>query len=138
METTTIQVSVETYQWLNSQKRPGESFEDVLRRLREGDGESAAQKATEPAESLPEGLDLPGSGETLERRREALARLYRYLQQEGTTTREEFLELVDAEDVGYASAKSFWSNAVKGRDTLQVLPGVESPGEGEHTWRYSE
>jgi predicted CopG family antitoxin len=138
METTTIQVSVETYQWLNSQKRPGESFEDVLRRLREGDGESAAQKATEPAESLPEELELPGSGETLERRRKALARLYRYLQQEETATREEFLELVDAEDVGYASAESYWSNAVKGRDSFRVLPGVESPGEGEHTWRYSE
>jgi len=32
MEITTIQVSSETWQYLNRQKRPGESFDDVLRR----------------------------------------------------------------------------------------------------------
>lgn len=136
METTTIQVSVENYQWLNSQKRPGESFDDVLDRLRQGGVEEAAQPAAEPSETLPEGLDLPGSGETLERRRAALGRLYAHLQREGLASRGDFLDLIDGEDVGYASAESFWSNCVKGRDSLRALPGVESPGEGGHTWRY--
>lgn len=81
-------------------------------------------------------LDLPGSGDRLERRRAAVRTLYEFLQEEGTASRSEFLELVDADEVGYSSAESFWTNLVKARDALKQLPGVDAPGEGEHTWRY--
>lgn len=82
------------------------------------------------------GLDLPGSGEMLEQRREAIQLLYNHLRERGSARRRDFLELVEPEEVGYASAESFWTNCVKGRDALKTLPGVAAPGEGEHTWRY--
>jgi|AntRauTorcE11898_2_1112593.scaffolds.fasta_scaffold14282_2 hypothetical protein len=93
-----------------------------------------------PVESVSDpvaDLDLPGSGETLESRREAVHTLYAHLQEEGTATRSDFLELIDPDEVGYSSAESFWTNLVKARDALKQLPGVEAPSEGEHTWRYS-
>jgi len=142
MGTTTIEISVENWRWLTNQKRrPGESFNDVLDRLREQQGDQPATEddpavEIEPAD-VPADLDLPGSGDTYERRREAIARLYAYLREEGTATRADFLELIDPSDVDYASGASFWSNCVKGRDSLSVLEGVEPPGEGEHTWRYT-
>lgn len=108
--------------------------------------EETAPPPPEPAEeSLPPRetvsnpvaeLDLPGSGDRLERRREAVRALYEHLQEEGTASRSDFLELVDPDEVGYSSAESFWTNLVKARDALKQLPGVEAPGEGEHTWRY--
>lgn len=134
---TTITISAENWQWLNAQKRPGESFNDVLDRLRGAPAESAVAAAGD-AGALPEDLDLPGSGETLERRRAALARLYAHLRDEGTASRSDFLDLIDPDAVDYSSAESFWANAIKGRDSLRALPGVEAPGEGGHTWRYTD
>lgn len=46
--------------------------------------------------------------------------------------------LIGLFDVDCASGASFWSNCVKGRGRLAVYEGVEPPGEGEHTWRYSK
>lgn len=133
---TTIEVSIENWQWLNSLKqRPQESFNDVLDRLRTGKTTPETGITADP-DSLPESLDLPGSGETLERRRAAIAQLYAYLQEHGTATKSELLELIDPDDVGYSSAESFWSNAIKGRETLRALPEIDAPGEGERTWRY--
>lgn len=126
--------------WLNSMKEPGDSFNDVLDRLRarhEGEPLTPTINTEETVEALPDELDLPGSGDTLDRRRITIARLYDYLRQNGTATKDEFLELVDADDLGYASRESFWSNAIKGQDTLRALPGVEPPGHGERTWRYT-
>lgn len=146
METTTIEISVENWRWLTNQKqRPGESFNDVLDRLREqGSDVDAEQEVSseaideiEPTE-VPDDLDLPGSGDTYERRRRAIGQLYAHLQREGSATRADFLELVDSEDVDYATGASFWSNCVKGRDSLSALEDVQPPGEGEHTWRYTE
>ena len=130
-ETTTIEITTENWQWLNSKKNPGESFNDVLDRLRldEPQGET-------PAIEPPSKLDVPGSGESLEARRATLARMYTYLMEEETATKADLIELVDPEYVGYSSRESFWSNCIKGRDTLRAIPGVQAPGEGEHTWRY--
>jgi len=130
-ETTTIEISTENWQWLNSKKDPGESFDDVLDRIR------LDQPPNEtPLIELPDELEIPGSGETLDARRMTLAKIYVHLMREETATKADLLELVDPDRVGYSSRESFWSNSVKGRDTLRVLPGVQAPGEGEHTWRY--
>lgn len=134
-ETTNIQVSHRNWRWLNSLKRPNESFDDVLTRLRTGELEHADLEAD--TDHLPTELELPGSGDTRDRRRAAIAQMYQYLQDHGTATKADLLELVDAEPVNYSSRESFWSNCVKGRDTLRALPGVEPPSEGEHTWRYA-
>lgn len=132
-ETTTIEISRENWRWLHEMKDPGDSFNDVLDQLRADD----AQFET-PMLGPPDEIDLPGSGSTLEARRATLTRLYTHLQEEESATKADLLELVDPDHVGYSSAESFWANAVKGRDTLRVLPNVEAPNEGEHTWRYVE
>lgn len=101
------------------------------------------EPSREPAESgldvdaAIDAVDTPGSGETQERRREALREMYDYLREHGTARRRDFEEIVDAEDVGYGSFNSFWNNYVKAKDALKQLPNVDPPGEGEHTWRYS-
>ncbi len=135
MNNITIRISSQNWQWLNGLKRPGESFNDVLDRLRTGEIENAIDDTNNPG-TLPDNLDLPGSGETLERRQATLSRLYNYLQDHGTATKQDLLQLVDPDEVGYASTESFWSNAIKGRDSLRSLPGIEPPAEGERTWRY--
>lgn len=81
-----------------------------------------------------EGLDLPGSAETRQRRREAVAELYAYLRERGTGTRQDFLELVDPDAVDYASPEGFWKNA--GREGLRQLPGVRPPASGHHEWEF--
>lgn len=135
-DTTNIQLSVRNWRWLNGMKRPNESFDDVLTRLRTGELEHARLEAD--SSHLPGELDVPGSGDLQDRRRAAIAQLYQYLQDHGTAKKADLLELIDAEAVSYSSADSFWANCIKGRDTLRSLPGVEPPGEGEHTWRYTD
>ena len=130
-ETTNVRVSTENWKWLNSKKKPGESFNDVLDRIRLNKSHEEA-----PAVVPPTKLDVPGDGDDLKARRATLARMYTYLMEEKTATKSDLIELVDPEYVGYSSRESFWSNCIKGRDTLRAIPGVQAPGEGEHTWRY--
>lgn len=133
METTTIEISRENWQRLNERKRrPGESFNEVLDRML-ADDSSGDQ---EP--HLPEDLDLPGSGDVLDARREAVARLYGHLRKHGSATKGDFLELVDVDQVGYGSRESFWSNCINATGALSSLPGVRSPGEGGHRWRFEQ
>ena len=79
---------------------------------------------------------LPGRGELLEARIEAILRMYEYLREHGTAEKADLLQVVDADKVGYASPDSVWANMVKGRDTLRALPGVETPSTGRTEWRY--
>lgn len=103
-----------------------------------GGGHERPEPAPVDVEEAVASLDVPGSGGTAEARREAVQRLYDYLRENGTAGKGDFLELVDADAVGYVDADSFWANTVKGRDTLRALPGVVAPDEGNRTWRYSQ
>lgn len=95
----------------------------------------AAAERGERADGLAD-LDLPGSGDTLDARREALQGIYERLQERGAATKAVLLAPVDADAVGYASADSFWTNCISGAGTLSRLPGVEPPPDGGRTWRY--
>lgn len=79
---------------------------------------------------------LAGEGEVLERRVDAILRMYTYLQEHGTAKKAEFLDRVDADAVNYADENSVWANMVKGRDTLRALPGAHPPATGKVTWKY--
>ena len=79
---------------------------------------------------------LPGSGEVLEARVNAILAMYEYLQEHGSAEKRDLLGVVDADAVDYASPDSVWSNMVNGRDTLRALPGVEPPPSGRMEWRY--
>jgi len=131
METTNVRVSTENWEWLNSKKKPGESFNDVLDRIRLDEPSNEV-----PAFLPPTKLDVPGDGDDLRARRATLARMYTYLMDEKKATKSDLIELVDPEYVGYSSRESFWSNCIKGRDTFRAIPGVHPPDDGKSTWRY--
>jgi len=107
---------------------------------------TAAPQEPAPAEKPEEGVtdahrehlreELPGEGETLEARVDAILAMYGHLRKEGEGEKGDFLALVDLDTVRYDSRESVWSNTVKGKDTLASLPGVEKPDTGLTTWRY--
>lgn len=133
-ETTTIEISRGNWRWLNSQKNPGESFDDVLTRLRI-DGDRVITP-TRRDDIVAAQLDVPGSGQRAKARRQAIQRMYGYLEKHGEATKDELLDLVDPDEVEYANRESFWANCVKGKPTLSRLAGVESPGSGGSVWRF--
>ena len=114
-----------------SQRTQIESWDEALARFRRRAREQ--ELADEAAQALHD-LDLPGSGEELQHRREAIGVLYQRLQSMGEATKSELLVGVDSTGLGYASADSFWSSAARG--ALSELPGVLPPESGANTWRY--
>lgn len=83
-------------------------------------------------------VDLPGSGTSLQRRKENIVRLYQALREQGEMKSAELRDLVDLDGTGYGSIDSFWINVVSKPDTnpLAALPGVEAPGQGGQFYRY--
>jgi hypothetical protein len=80
---------------------------------------------------------LPGSGEVLDARVDAIGDMYGVLREEGAAEKSDLLDAIDVEATGYASPASVWANMVKGRDTLAGCPGVETPRSGMSTWRFT-
>ena len=80
--------------------------------------------------------EIPGSGEHLEGRVQAVRDIYAYLKEHGKGQRSDFKEVVNVEATGYKDFNSFYTNAVTIPGILQKLPGVKSPGEGGHTYTY--
>jgi HTH domain. len=81
--------------------------------------------------------EVPRSGAVAERRADAILKMYDYLREHGEGENDELTDLVDPDVVELGSAESFWSNVVKGKDTLRALPGVEKPPDGVNdTWKY--
>lgn len=81
---------------------------------------------------------LAGDGDLLERRTDAVLRMYAYLREHGTAEKSDLLDVVDPDAVDYADADSVWANMVKGKDTLRALPDVRTPAAGKSTWRYED
>ena len=109
----------------------------------EAETETGTARSGDTADTRP-GVDraqlreaLAGSGNVLEARVDAIVAMYDCLRREGEATKAELLDVVDAEAVDYAGPGSVWANMVKGKETLQALPGVEPPPTGRSTWRYS-
>lgn len=83
--------------------------------------------------------DLPGSGSSLEARKDVILSLYDVVRERGKVRSGELKELVDLDGTGYGSVDSFWINVVTKPTTnpLAALPGVEAPGHGGQIWRYA-
>lgn len=81
-------------------------------------------------------VDTPGSGETRERREQALREAYEYLKDHGQAQKSDFKNLL-GDDVGYAGFQGWWQNYIHGKDALAQLPNVEPPGEAEDIWHYA-
>lgn len=103
--------------------------------------ETEAESSDELEEQLQS--TLPGSGSMLENRVNAVLEMYSHLQDrpDETVRTGELKELIDGNELGYASIDSFWTNAVKKNaaqdrpNSLTSLPGVEELGNGRY--RYS-
>jgi hypothetical protein len=109
-----------------------DTFADIEARA----DEEGHRDAREDVREAVEAMDLPGGGKTLSERQKALVDCYEHLRLEGSAKKSEFFDIIDGFDHGYASTDSYWSNVVKGKNTLQSLPGVEPPAEGMSTWRF--
>lgn len=133
-----------------SEPPPRESWTEALERFRElasgGGGGVEAPPETDRDEGTAVGADaavidaalaaadIPGSGATLDRRRAVVLELYEYLRERGRAARSDLLERIDPDEVGYASADAFWTNA--GREGLRALPGARPPEADGGEWRF--
>jgi hypothetical protein len=78
--------------------------------------------------------ELPGTGPTLEARREALSAAYDYLTDHPQAKKADFLrDVYHDHEAGYESAEGWW-NAIQ--PALKELPGVDPPEERGHLWHY--
>ena len=81
-----------------------------------------------------EEASLPGSGPTLEARREALSAAYDYLAANPEAKKADFLrDVYHDHPAGYESAEAWW-NAIQ--PALKDLPGVDPPSERGHLWHF--
>lgn len=140
---TNIEIHRSTWQRLNGVKEPGDSFDDALNRVLNVYGEQRGEHLhptaregleAEPDESAQEAaagvgeLTLPGSGQTLERRREAVAAVVGRIHELGRAAKPELLEVVDHERLGYSDGESCWKNLLQ--PALHELDEVAASGSG--------
>lgn len=96
------------------------------------------QEEDKDVRDIVDELDIPGSGDRLEARRQAIVDCHTHLRMEQTADKSDFLQVIERFDHGYANGESFWANVVKGKDTLQSLPNVNPPAPGgATTWRWT-
>ncbi|QZX99984.1 helix-turn-helix domain-containing protein [Halobaculum rubrum] len=81
-----------------------------------------------------EEVDLPGTGETLQARRDALVAAYEYLRVYPEAKKSDFLkEVFPDHPAGFETAEGWW-NAIQ--PALAELPGVDPPKERGHIWHF--
>jgi len=78
--------------------------------------------------------ELPGSGELLEKRQEALQAAYDYVRENPNATKSEFLvEVFPDNPAGYKTADEWWK-AIE--PALADLPNVDVETDREHVWHF--
>ncbi|WP_049925967.1 HTH domain-containing protein [Natronomonas moolapensis] len=86
------------------------------------------------AEQAIRAADLPGSGRTLDARREALAAAYEYLTSHPSATKSDFLDDVYPKYPAKFETPDGWWNAIQ--PALKELPAVDPPEERGHLWKF--
>jgi predicted ArsR family transcriptional regulator len=128
-------------------ERAVEEDAERARERREKRGENQAGSTTDDAEQPAETPEatawmpdlrntLPGKGDNLDGRVQAVRDIHDYLKEHGEGKRGDFEAVVDVQATGYDSFQSFWTNCINDTGVLKELPGVKAPGEGGHTYRY--
>lgn len=90
-------------------------------------------------ENVVNGLDLPGSGNTLEARRNAVRDCCQLLRDTGSASRSDFVgKLYSRNTAGYGSEGGWWNTIGKQglREVAETTEMIERPKEGEHSWRW--
>jgi len=85
-------------------------------------------------ERLIDDVDLPGTGKTLEARREALVAAYEYIQEYPEAKKSDFLQDVYPDYPAEFETAEGWWNAMQ--PALADLPGVDPPEERGHIWHF--
>jgi len=165
-ETTTIQVSIDNWQWLNSQKRPNESFDDVITNVRQriedidsmttidamgGVNQQPLQDTSETPETNSEPFpipdDVPGRINA-EDARAAIRAAIEYVENNGGATKKEIIpEIMPDHDCGYdvevALEKIEKGERFRGAYWRRIIkPGlkqserIETPAPHESEWTY--
>nr|WP_032073162.1 HTH domain-containing protein [Halorubrum sp. T3]AGI12349.1 hypothetical protein [Halorubrum sp. T3] len=149
--------------WLPGTRKPRRNAKDRERRLAAdqadleeaaGEGGRSEDIAASDLEAEPEpdrsdrmgeddvdevidDLDLPGRGERVEQRREAVRACVRYLREHGEAQRSAFVDEVYADrPAGFGSSGGWW-NAIGKQglaEVADVVDVVDAPPEGSHVW----
>ncbi len=103
-------------------------------------GQERAENAREstgpqvPADEAIATADLPGTGATLDARRDALRAAYEYIVEHPSATKSDFLEHVYPEYPAEFETAEGWWNAI--HPALKELPAVDPPEERGHIWSF--
>jgi hypothetical protein len=152
-ETTTIQITVRTWQALNSRKLPDDSFDDVIQDLLQSVEDSEPSKdhettaTIEAPESNPNEIQLPDDVPNRIDETEARATIRAAVQfieeNNGASMREIVRRVMPEHDLGYEVPDlsdgsrfrgSWWRKVVK--PGLENSEQVKKPKPSESTWRY--
>lgn len=140
-DTTTIEVREDQADDLHELKERGDSYKDVLDRLLaladDLDRETVAvlqpDEGRADRREAVEDLDIPGQGEVVEQRREAVRAAREHLERAGRVQKGDLVEIgVEIAGETYADDHSLWKNLLQ--PALSELEGVESEG-GSGYWR---
>jgi hypothetical protein len=99
----------------------------------EPEGANATDRPDAVSTAVAE-ANLPGAGDTLEARREALLAAFDYLQQNPGAQRADFLRDVYPDYPADFESAAGWWNAIQ--PALGGLPGVDPPEERGHIWHF--
>ena len=110
-----------------------------------GDADGGLEDDRIDADDVIDGLDLPGSGTKLERRRDAVRACVDFVRDHGAATKSDFIDAHyadgDGEHVAGFGSSGGWWNAI-GKQGLQEVAehvdALEPPGgEGAHRWEWT-
>jgi hypothetical protein len=105
-------------------------------------GEEGPSWGTDPSPDDYDRLEaeIPGEPGTLdmERKVDAVIVMWDFLREIGKADKNAMMDAAadEIEATGYADPISFWSNVVKGRDSLSGFDGVHKPPKGLSTWEF--
>lgn len=102
--------------------------------IENGDDQDEAEAVDSERRRLIEDVDLPGTGKTLEARRDALQAAYDYLQDYPEAKKSDFLQEVYPDHPAEFETAEGWWNALQ--PVLADLPGVDPPEERGHIWHF--
>ena len=105
----------------------------------ETDTATSGDRRRDGAEGTPiaaaiDAAELPGTGRTVEARRDALRAAYEYIADHPSATKSDFLEHVYPDHPAEFETAEGWWNAIQ--PALKELPGVDPPEERGHIWSF--
>lgn len=141
---TTIQIDINTWKALNSRKKPGDSFNDIIQRILEKTEANRDDDRVRSANSMAIAELIwewePGRGpEEREERRKVGYESLKWLSHQGEATRSDFYdELYESHNPANVSEKSWWRRSVRPLLNLGRERGIVDFQEGSKIWRWTD